>query len=364
MKKKKWIITGCLLVLCAKLTQAQEAKIWDISIEQNKSFIVQHDLQLDHLIRSHPIGFSINVKRQTYGSKPWHQVYNYPQLGYSLKYFDFKNEIIGKSIALIPHFSFTVFRPTRGKLQLRAGYGVAYNTNPYDQKTNNKNTVIGTRFAYAFQLASEYQFNFNNRVHATAGLSLDHISNAATKKPNKGVNLVTSSIGFGYVLSNATPEFQKHPAVPQKGLGFFATTSFGLNQHQIEKSGPHPFYIAQLGAEYQFNQVSSILVGTEAFWSLAIKEQIDNPTDINDQGDVDYRRLGISVGHELYIGSISLAIQLGYYYYQPYKSSKPLYQRYSIRYYFSRNFFGAYCIKTHGGVAEAAEFSVGYKIFK
>ena len=82
----------------------------------------------------------------------------------------------------------------------------------------------------------------------------------------------------------------------------------------------------------------------------------------NIDANTDYKRIGLFVGHELLINKISLEAQIGYYVYQPFKKDIPVYDRVGMKYYFNKNIFGGFTIKTHLFLAEALEFGIGYRL--
>ena len=107
-------------------------------------------------------------------------------------------------------------------------------------------------------------------------------------------------------------------------------------------------------------------LGSELFLTTSNKEYInfqsiaypENHIDSN----TDYKRVGIFIGHELFINRISLETQLGYYIYQPFKSEQPIYDRLGMKYYITNKFFTGVSVKTHGFLAEAMEFVIGVRM--
>ena len=84
--------------------------------------------------------------------------------------------------------------------------------------------------------------------------------------------------------------------------------------------------------------------------------------ELNIDPNTDYKRVGIFVGHELFINKVSLVTQIGYYVYKPLKSDAALYDRLGMKYYISNKFYTEIAIKTHGFLAEALEFGVGVRL--
>ena len=91
------------------------------------------------------------------------------------------------------------------------------------------------------------------------------------------------------------------------------------------------------------------------FYSVAFPE-------FNISGDEDWKRVGVFVGHELFINKMSFETQLGYYVYYPYDFEGRVYNRIGLKRYFGDKFFGAITLKSHGAKAEAVEFGIGVRL--
>ncbi len=79
------------------------------------------------------------------------------------------------------------------------------------------------------------------------------------------------------------------------------------------------------------------------------------------QEDDDYKRVGVFVGHELFINKLSVIAQLGYYVYYPFDFEGRLYNRIGMKRYFGKKMYGAITLKSHAAAAEAVEFGVGIR---
>jgi hypothetical protein len=140
----------------------------------------------------------------------------------------------------------------------------------------------------------------------------------------------------------------------------------GINESPIVGSGQHPFYHVGFYADKRLNRKSAIQLGAEVFFTNYYKDFIKYQSvaypDQNLDPNTDYKRVGVFVGHELFINRISLEFQVGYYVYQPYKFDIPIYDRLGMKYYITKNIFTGLSIKTHIFLAEAMEFVVGMRI--
>ena len=113
----------------------------------------------------------------------------------------------------------------------------------------------------------------------------------------------------------------------------------GVNESFIIGSGQYSFYHFSVYADKRLNRKSAVQFGTEIFITNYFKEFIKYQSvaypNLNLDPNTDYKRVGIFIGHELFINRVSLEGQIGYYVYQPYKFDIPFYDRIGMKYYFN-----------------------------
>jgi len=107
-------------------------------------------------------------------------------------------------------------------------------------------------------------------------------------------------------------------------------------------------------------------IGTEVFFSKFLKEliafkSVSFPED-NVSGEEDYKRVGLFVGHELFINKTSLLTQFGYYVYYPFDFEGRTYLRIGLKRYITKKWFGALTLKSHAAKAEAIELGIGIRL--
>ena len=78
--------------------------------------------------------------------------------------------------------------------------------------------------------------------------------------------------------------------------------------------------------------------------------------------NTDYKRVGVFVGHELFINKSSIETQFGYYAYYPFDFEGRVYQRIGLKHYFDDKWFAAVTLKTHAAKAEAVEIGIGIRL--
>lgn len=346
---------------------AQEAaKAYSVDVAYTYGNIARHSTAIAHLITGHPEGFLATVSRKTFGNQEWEQRFNYPDVGLTLNYQNFKNEALGENTGLYGHYTFYFFKRN---LMMRIGEGIVYVNNPYDKVTNNRNTAFGSTLMPSTYLMLNYKKeNIIGRFGVEAGLTMVHYSNGNIKAPNTSINVMAVNIGVNYDLSTETPEYQ-HTLTNEKftePLKINIAFRSGINESDNINSGQFPFYVASVYADKRLGHLSAIQLGADAFFSTFLKEyvkyrSIAYPED-NLQGDEDYKRFGVFVGHELFINRMSFISQFGYYVYNPIHFESDFYQRLGLKYYVSPKLYGTVSLKTHMAKAEAIEFGIGVRL--
>lgn len=331
-------------------------------------FIYMHSPEIGHLITSHPKGFELYINKHTYGHKSWESLFNYPDIGFSLGYYDYGNPVLGKTFSGISYFDFYLnrTRPSQHNFRLRIGAGLGYNTHPYDASTNNKNNVLSTSFTFAMQTRLTYEFTSRNNWKFSVAPNITHYSNGAVRKPNKGINLVLLQFGIGKRIGVQDISYPHIPSGVQsetdKSFQYNFAFYTGLKANKVG-GGAFPFFTLNNYIDKRLNGKSAINGGIDFFYSLALKEAIENDDTFANENAPDFKRIGLTLGHELFISRISILVQLGYYIYRPYKAVDPVYQRYGLKFYTNNNkLFFALNLKTHGAVAEMAEFGIGTRL--
>ena len=332
-----------------------------------KGNALPHTDDLNHLITGHPEGVMVSLFKQTHGDQEWQKVYNYPDYGVYFLHENFQNSILGQCYATGVFYNFYFLKR---KFMFKIAQGIAMTTNPQDKVNNSKNNAFGstimanTDFVFAYK-----KENVIDRIGFQAGLIFTHFSNGRIKAPNSGLNTYNLNFGLNYNLDKkAVREVDTIPVNLKfkEPIHYNFVVRTGVNESPIIGSGQHPFFHVGFYADKRLNRKSAIQLGAEVFFSNFYKDFIKYQSvaypELNLDPNTDYKRVGIFVGHELFINRISLEAQIGYYVYQPYKYDIPVYDRLGMKYYFTKKIFTGLSIKTHVFLAEAMEFVIGMRI--
>ena len=358
-----------LLCLSCAFGVAQDKDPNLFSIDANVFYgnILEHNPDISHLITDHPTGLILSYNRKTFGFKEWESRYNYPDWGISFVYQDMKNEYSGENYGLYAHYNFHFFKR---HLTFRIGQGIAYNTNPYDKVNNFRNSAYGSDLLSTTYIMLNYKKEKLFRGFGLqAGISLVHYSNANFKAPNTSTNTFAFNIGTNYVFDyEEEPEYipSSEEKTYKEKIKYNLAFRSGINESDIIDTGRFPFYIVSAYADKRLTRKSAIQVGTDVFFSTFLKELIYFYSvafpELDVSGDEDWKRVGIFVGHELFINKMSVVTQLGYYVYYPYDFEGRVYNRVGLKRYFGDQIYGAVTLKSHGAKAEAVEFGIGIRL--
>ncbi len=358
-----WLLFWSLLCFA----QSEEyPKIYTLEASGYYGSIIRHNADITHLITDHPTGFILGFNRKRFGHREWEQVYGYPDTGLTFVYQDMNNPTLGQNFSLYAHYNFYFLKRN---LQLRIGQGLAYTTNPYDKNENFRNNAYGS----SIMSSTFFMLNYNKerimkRLGFKAGLSIIHYSNANVKAPNTSTNTLAFHAGLIYNLcDDEHTEYlrQELPKVtePIKYNLIFRT---GINESDVLNSGQFPFYIFSFYADKRIGRTSALQLGTDIFFSNFLKELIRYQSvsfpELEVAGDTDYKRIGVFLGHELFISRLSIITQLGYYAYYPFDFEGRTYIRVGLKHYFGNRWFGAITLKSHAAAAEAVEFGIGVRL--
>lgn len=360
-------IFSSILLFVASFSFAQDINdTYAVDADYFRGNILPHSPEMVHLIVGHPDGLMVSFSKKTHGKEEWHSLYNFPDYGVYFIYQDFKNEVLGKNYGAGAFYKFYFLKR---HLTFKIAQGAAFTTNPYDKLTNNKNNAFGSKFMANTDFVLNYsKLNLIDKFGIQAGFIFTHFSSGRLKTPNSGINTVSVNVGINYNFDNVV---NKQDTIINKvkfiePIKYNMVLRTGYNESPVIGSGQKPFYHISFYADKRLNRKSAIQLGTELFLTLSNKEYIkyrsiaypEDNVDIN----TDYKRVGLFVGHELFINRISIEAQLGYYIYRPFKSDLPYYDRLGMKYYITKNIFTGASVKTHGFFAEAMEFVIGVRI--
>ena len=284
-----------------------------------------------------------------------------------MTYQNLHNEYLGENVGFYGHFNFYFLNRNA---YFRIGQGFAIAGNPYDAETNYQNNAYGTRLLSSTYIALNYnKQNIYKGFGLQAGFTIVHYSNANLRAPNNSTNTFAFNVGTNYNI-----DYEEFPEYIPEGertkytepIAYNFVLRGGVNESDIVGQGRFPFYVFSAFADKRISHKSTLTAGVDVFFAKFLKELIKLQStsfpELGVDGDEDWKRVGIFIGHELRFNKVAFVSQVGYYVYWPYEFENRLYNRLGLKRYFSDSVFGSVTVKAHGAKAEGVEFSVGFRL--
>ncbi|HPF93858.1 MAG TPA: acyloxyacyl hydrolase, partial [Tenuifilaceae bacterium] len=254
----------------------------------------------------------------------WQSKYLYP--GYGVGWYSGfigNPDLLGKPSALFGFISFPLFNNLKHTMLTDVGLGISFGFEPYHEVKNELNDAIGSRFNAYFNLKLVAKYRINRELDFIYGLDFTHFSNGRTFRPNAGLNMYGTNLGFRYNF-NAKQKRVDNSYLPKKILDA-RPELYAYNSHERIGKGELLIYGAygfvqnseDMGTDYQYSTVTSCIeyryllntrsgftAGFDFFYDASLKPYFPNKT---------YDFYGIHAGYDFMFWNFSIRIQGGSY---------------------------------------------------
>lgn len=360
-----YTILACFAYPFHTTAQTGYKNSYSIGVHGFYGFVLKHAPSVGHLAKVHPYGFEINYNQITTGNREWHKVYRYPEVGYAIGMFDFRNPVLGKAIYTFAYMDKALLQGASSSFRLKIGTGPVFITNPYDKETNFQNTALSSRIMYGLRGELIYSYGINKHWQIRSGIALTHFSNGAFKVPNSGINIPALKLGILYNPHVPVIHFAKADSTPDatyKRIEFNISGAFTIKEIGLPGGKKYPGGVLSAYVNRRLNRKSGLNAGIDGFYNTAVKQMIQSDPDVDSLQVPDFKRVGITFGHELFISRVSMLVQLGVYVYKPYQEADTyLYQRYGLKYAINQYLFAGVSLKSHYGTADYMEWTLGVR---
>ncbi|MBE9468900.1 MAG: acyloxyacyl hydrolase [Bacteroidetes bacterium] len=330
-----------------------------LEINSHLGFIIPHSDAIKNISNTNPFGIETDIYWYLIKNKDWERCNCYSKTGFSLLYIDFDNPILGSatniSVFLEPYMSYK----HRFTISFKMGIGVSYINKIYDEITNPENFFFSSHLNFIVYLNIIAQYKINSNIDLKISANYNHISNGGQKKPNKGMNFPTGSLGINYTFDKI--EFKNREKTPTNinKKYFYSIETFGIIKILGESNGYDEKGTLIIGLSARVSRTVSKLnalnFGLETISDGSIKEKVKRTNQDN-----DYHIIGTLIGNEFIFGKFNFCQQVGLYVYAPYYSDKLFFQRYSLSYKISERILIGTTLKTHLQVADNFNIKLGY----
>jgi len=324
-------------------------------------FLLKHSESLREIDDAYPFGIRLDASKLLLTKKSWEFCNCYPKVGVSLAYWNWDNaEVLGSGVVPLAYLEPYFLTQKRTNLFVRMGLGGAYLTNPHDEVTNPDNQSYSTTLAFSIVLGAGLNYRINDKLNFRLAAKYSHISNGGVSSPNKGLNFPTLSMGLNTSLVPITypnlPKISKRE--PPKNKTRFSLVHFsGLSNATVGERDR--FYVFGFSANYSrwIGGRSALKLGTEWAVDFSRQEQIKL-----EDADAAFPQGAVLMGHEFWLGRITFSQQLGIYYFNEFRTTDDVYQRWGLTYNFSNRIFAGFNLKAHRHVADFFDLRIGYRL--
>jgi len=339
-----------------------EVKIFEnISFESDFGYgsVLPHHKAIEYCVEDHIKSFDIRIAKQTIGDKPWHKEYRYPRYGIGYYHSNLSNNLVfGKVNALYSFINIPIINERIFSVNYQISIGMSYINKTFDLETNYENIAIGSKANIYLDFCIQPKLKINDKFSISSNLRFTHFSNGKIVSPNKGINVVSNSLGLYYTLEDTKRNVSESKTfIPNNKI----TVIYSGAIKSISRYEKGSFYASSISGDYyrQYNIKHQWGIGADVFFDSAIRtaKNLEKYETIN---NADLYQYGVHVGHDMIFGELVFCMQLGAYLYTPIEPEAPIYNRLGIRYYFNNNIIANLCLKSHYGKASFIEFGVGY----
>lgn len=364
------ILLPCLLIFA--IIPAFSQNKWEGSgIETNLMYgkVFSHTKKFIKQLPDHSSILEINYVKQTNGRKAWEQRRHYPLVGFAFMYTNYGiDSIYGRCFSLIPNLQIPLIRGKNIEWTMKAGFGLGYVTKRYERYPgwDTFNTAIGSRMNNNTYFMTDVRYHINKHWDIQAGFNFTHLSNAAYRQPNLGINMYGAHIGARFFPVTSSPEKIMEKREPLKNR-WLAQARVGLSATETGPGdGPlYPIYMASAYASKRYGSKNKIIAGIDYSYHSNIYAFLrNNEISVGDEKANSWKS-AIFAGHEFLIGRVGILFQLGFYIKNPVVKDV-LYEKLGGNFYIIqqekgilKELFVSGLLKTHKEQAELVEVGLG-----
>ena len=162
---------------------------------------------------SHCVGFKGEFGWQTRNASAENQLLHYPAFGFGYTSFRFpQTNELGRPFALYSFLDAPFIRNEKFSLKYMFRLGLSLNWKPEHPILSPNNSVIGSSRNLYINSGILLEYNLFRNATLNVDLGSSHFSNGHRSSPNRGVNLLTGSLGVRY-------HFQDYQSLASRSIG-------------------------------------------------------------------------------------------------------------------------------------------------
>jgi hypothetical protein len=335
-----------------------------IGIKTHYGFILPHSESIREIAFSNPWGIQIDYAKQLNSQWAWDYLGGYPRVGLSFAYFNFDNpDILGNSYTVGAFFEPYVTFRHRINPSFRFGFGLSYLDNTFNSEKNPINMFYSSPISFFVLANFGLNYRINDLVDLSVASNFSHISNGSIKKPNKGINFPTFSVGLDYkldkvVLEKRTRQLSKYDI---HGDLWRINANFYTSLKQLDVGSKlYQIYGLELTGGRILNRISALHLGIDISHDRSVVDR--NRLDIEKIAGFNPTVFSGILSHEFLLGRFIVEKGLAIYLNKPSAFSSKYYQKIGFGYRLDHNLNMGISLKAHRIAADFVSFKVGMNI--
>jgi len=279
------------------------------------------------------------------------------------------DSVYGKCLSIYPNLQLPILSYKNFEWTFKASFGLGYITRPYERSPSfdTLNKAIGSGFNNFSLFATDFRYRVNKHLDVQLGGSFFHVSNAAFRTPNLGINTYGAHIGLRYFPTNSQPEKIKRELEPMKNR-WLAQVRLGFAAREaLAPDGPmYPIYIVSAFASKRYWSKNKALIGLDYSYHTNMYTFLRNNEILPGKEKANSWKSAVIVGNEFLYGRVGILFQLGFYIKNYYLPEDFFYQKLGGNLYLVQEEKGALkelslsiLLKTHKFEAELVEVGIG-----
>lgn len=372
---RTWLRTaalcGCLFPAAA--AQAQNKPWSGFAIESNivAGKVFKHTPKFRAPIPDLTTAYDLCFLQQTYGKKEWQQRRKYPLVGFGFTYTVYGiDAIYGRCIGMYPVLQLPIVRGNRMEWTLRAGFGLGYVSKHYERVPgwDTLNNAISSHINNFTTFSTDLRYHINTHWDVQLGANFSHISNAALKQPNLGINTYGAHMGVRYYPVTAQPQRMMRKLQPLSNRWLAqARVSMAFNEMGTTDGPLYPVYIASAYVSRRWRSKNKMFAGIDYSYHRKIEAFLKNNEIFPGEEKAHSWKSAVFAGNEFLFGRVGVLLQAGYYIKDAALSIAPYYEKLGGNFYIIQKEQGpvkemciSVLLKAHKTEAELAELGIGF----
>ncbi len=364
----RFLLLLLLLFLCRTEASAQPGSGYELNLLAGK--VLKHTPKFRPPVPTLSTAVEFAWLKQTYGRYDWEQQRHYPVWGFGATFLHYGiDSIYGSAIGFYPLLQLKLINGKRLSWTFRGGLGLGYVTRHFERGPvwDTVNNAIGSAWNNFSSFSTDLRYRVNPNWSLQLGLSFCHLSNAAMKQPNLGVNFYGAHVGLRYWPDGDQPaRVQRERKRLRNRFLVQARAGFAFNESGHGDGPVYPTYIGSLFLSRRYHNLNKVFIGVDYSYHTSIYAfQRNNEINIGKEAANSWKS-AVFVGHEWMIGRLGFVAQVGVYVKEAMLRLSPFYEKLGYNVYLIQQEHGALkelcltgLLKTHLADAELVEFGIG-----